>query len=50
MGNLYGDNNSSHNSNDFENDEEILKIIDSYGNDDYNSDNYNKNNSKNNGI
>lgn len=47
VGNLYGDNNSSHNSDDFENDEEILKIIDSYGNDDYNSDNYNKSNSKN---
>ena len=47
VGNLYGDNNSSYNSNDFENDEEILKIIDSYGNDDYNSDNYNKSNNKN---
>ena len=47
VGNLYGNNNSSYNSNDFENDEEILKIIDSYGNDDYNSDNYNKSNNKN---
>ena len=47
VGNLYGDNNSSYNSDDFENDEEILKIIDSYGNDDYNSNNYNKNNNKN---